>query len=115
MSSQPSSGFATTPSAGASEYRPRRGLTQPRVQTLLVMVFSADQSVMRVSNSIDAATLWCFIEEYLAGTEGDVDDDEVRAVREALQAKGGIPLVEQTVVYFEGSNSTLAPGEFDDP
>jgi GNAT superfamily N-acetyltransferase len=75
-------------------FQPALSAQQPRVRNLFLMVFSADRSVMRENSSIDAATLRSFIEEYLASTEGDVDDDEVRIVREALQAKDGIPLVD---------------------
>jgi GNAT superfamily N-acetyltransferase len=66
---------------------------QPRVPNLFLMVFSADRSVMREDNRIDAAPLRCFIEKYLADTEGDVDDDEVRALRAALQTDDGVPLI----------------------
>lgn len=75
-------------------FQPALSPQQPRVRNLFLMVFSADQSVMRDINSVDAATLRRFIEQYLAGTEGNVDYDEVRAVREALQAKDAIPLVD---------------------
>jgi hypothetical protein len=36
----------------------------------------------------------CFIEEYVTGSEGDVDDDEVRALRAALRANDVIPLLD---------------------
>ena len=41
---------------------------------LFLMVFTADRSVMTENNRIDAAPLRCFCQEYLGGTEGDVDD-----------------------------------------
>jgi GNAT superfamily N-acetyltransferase len=75
-------------------FQPALSAEQPRVRHLFLMVLTTDQSVARVDNSIDAATLTRFIDEYLAGTEGDVDDKEVRRLREALQSKDVIPLVE---------------------
>ncbi len=44
-------------------FQPALSAQQPRVRNLFLMVFSADQSVMRENNRIDAATLRCFIEE----------------------------------------------------
>jgi GNAT superfamily N-acetyltransferase len=75
-------------------FQPALTAQKSRVRNLFLMVFSADQAVMSENNKIDAATLRCFIEEYLAGTEGDVDDDEVRALREALQTDEGVALVD---------------------
>jgi GNAT superfamily N-acetyltransferase len=75
-------------------FQPALTAGQPRVPNLFLMVFSADQSVMRENNRIDAAPLRCFMEEYLAGTEGDVDDNDVLALREALQPEDGIPLLD---------------------
>jgi len=53
-------------------FQPALSAQQPRVRNLFLMVFSADQSLMRDNNNrIDAAAqLQCFFGEYLAGTEG---------------------------------------------
>ena len=75
-------------------FQPALSAQQPRMRNLFLMVFSADRSVMRGNDSIDASTLRGFIEEYVGGAEGDVDDDEIRAVREALQANDGVPLAD---------------------
>jgi GNAT superfamily N-acetyltransferase len=74
-------------------FQPALSAGQPRVPNLFLMVFTADQSVMTETNSVDAAPLRCFWQEYLGGAEGDVDDRAVRAVRDAL-AKDAIPLVD---------------------
>jgi hypothetical protein len=75
-------------------FQPALSAQQPRVRHLFLMRLCADQSVTRHDNTVDSATLNRFIDEYLAGAEGDVDDDEVRALRGALQAKSAIPLLD---------------------
>ena len=75
-------------------FQPALSAGQPRVQNLFLMVLSAAPSVLREGNGVDAATVRCFIEEYVTGSEGDVDDDEVRALRAALRANAAIPLLD---------------------
>jgi GNAT superfamily N-acetyltransferase len=75
-------------------FQPALSSEQSRVHNLFLMVLSADQSVLRRDDAVDAATVRCFIEEYVTGGDGDVDDDEVRALRQALQAKNAIPLLD---------------------
>ncbi|BBX45228.1 hypothetical protein GCM10009641_21810 [Mycobacterium cookii] len=75
-------------------FQPALSKEQSRVRNLFLMQLGADESVTRQDNMLDSATLTRFIDEYLAATEGDVDDDEVRALRAALQAKNAIPLLD---------------------
>jgi GNAT superfamily N-acetyltransferase len=75
-------------------FQPSLSPDQPRVRNLFLMVLSADQSVLRDDNRVDAETVRSFVEEYLTDSEGDVDDDEVRALRAALHANDAIPLLD---------------------
>jgi hypothetical protein len=75
-------------------FQPALSTEQPRVRNLFLMVLSAEPSVLREDDGVDAATVRCFIDEYVTGSEGDVDDDEVRALRAALRAKDVIPLLD---------------------
>jgi GNAT superfamily N-acetyltransferase len=74
-------------------FQPALSAEQPRVRNLFLMVLSADPSVLREDNGVDAATVRCFIEEYVTGSEGPVDDDEVRILRESLHADDVIQLL----------------------
>ncbi len=51
-------------------------------------------AVVTNDGGVDAAIVSRYFEQCLADTEGDVDDDEVRMVREALAAKAVIPLLD---------------------
>jgi GNAT superfamily N-acetyltransferase len=75
-------------------FQPALSPEQPRVRDLFLMVLSADQSVLRDDHHVDAATVRSFIEEYLTGSEGEVDDDEVRALRASLHLNDAIPLLD---------------------
>jgi hypothetical protein len=75
-------------------FQPALSTEQSRVRNLFLMVLSAEPSVLREDNGVDAATVRCFIEEYVTGSEGDVDDDEVRTLRAALRANDVIPLLD---------------------
>jgi GNAT superfamily N-acetyltransferase len=75
-------------------FQPALSAEQSRVRNLFLMVFKADPSVMMGQDRVDAVPLRRFIEEYLSSTEGAVDDDEVRAVRAALQTENGIELAD---------------------
>lgn len=75
-------------------FQPALSAEQSRVRNLFLMVFEADPSVMRGQDRVDAAPLRQFVEEYLSSTEGTVDDEEVRAVRAALQTESGVELVD---------------------
>jgi GNAT superfamily N-acetyltransferase len=75
-------------------FQPALSPEQPRVRDLFLMVLAADQSVLREDNRVDAETVRSFIDEYLTGSEGDVDDDEVRVLRAALHANDAIPLLD---------------------
>jgi hypothetical protein len=50
------------------------------------------------------AILRRFVEEYLAGTEPDADDEEVRVLRKSLHSKGGIPLLDP-VEFLSGEQT----------
>jgi GNAT superfamily N-acetyltransferase len=78
-------------------FQPALSAQQPRVRNLFLMAFGVDQSVRTDENGVDAAVVRCFIEQYLADTEGVVDDEEVRAVRGALAAKAGVALLDPAV------------------
>jgi hypothetical protein len=75
-------------------FQPALSTEQPRVRTLFLMVLSGEPSVLRGDNDVDAETVQSFIEEYVTGSEGAVDDDEVRALRTALRANAVIPLLD---------------------
>jgi GNAT superfamily N-acetyltransferase len=75
-------------------FQPALSTEQSRVRNLFLMVLSAEPSVLREDNGVDAPTVQYFIEEYVIGSEGDVDDDEIRALRAALRANDVIPLLD---------------------
>jgi hypothetical protein len=75
-------------------FQPALSTEQPRVRNLFLMVLSAEPSVLREDDGVDAATVRCFIEEYVTGSEVDHNDDEVRILRESLHAKDVIPLLD---------------------
>lgn len=73
-------------------FQPALSKEQARVPNLFLMVFSADESVMRGSDRVAAEPLRRFIDEYLESTEGAVDDDQIRGLRAALNSGEGIEL-----------------------
>jgi GNAT superfamily N-acetyltransferase len=75
-------------------FQPSLSPEQPRVRNLFLMVLTADRSVLKDDHRVDTATVRSFIEEYLTGSEGDVDDEDARVLRESLHAKDGIPLLD---------------------
>lgn len=75
-------------------FQPALSAEQPRVRNLFLMILSASPSVMMNGTSVDAAPLSSFFQEYLAGTEGDVEDDEARTVLDGLRANDTIGLID---------------------
>jgi GNAT superfamily N-acetyltransferase len=74
-------------------FQPALSRHQPRVYNLLLMVFQANPSVMKGDNAVDGKIVSCFVEEYIARSEGLADDNEANTLREALRGNSGIRLL----------------------